>query len=98
MMEIPVSTRSMERPIARAIAMERLVLMALPGMVPALTSSICASNTATAGSAEIMNQPSSMERGISSHRVQPAASSAPNTRPNAENPTFTPVRNSTRPI
>ena len=35
MIEMPVSTRSMEKPMANAMAMERLVLMALPGIVPA---------------------------------------------------------------
>ena len=50
-MEIPVTTRSIASPMAMAMAMERLRLIAFPGIAPALTSSICFSSTATAGSA-----------------------------------------------
>lgn len=95
--EMPVTTRSMENPIARAIAIERLSLMDLPGIAPALTSSICFSSTATAGSAEMINHPRSMDRGIRIHRIGPEASSAPSTEPREENPTFTPVRKNTSP-
>ena len=96
-MDIPVTTRSMARAIARAMATDRLTLMALPGMAPALTSSICFSSTVTAGSAEMMNQPSSAARGISSHSRELLTSAAPNSAPRLENPTFTPVKNRTRP-
>ena len=94
-MEIPVSTRSMDRPMASAMATERLRWMTLPGIAPALTLSICFSSTPTAGSAEMMNQPSTMASGTSS---QPCtANSAPSSAPSGEKPTFTPVRNRTRP-
>ena len=63
--DIPVMTRSIEMPIASAIAMERLRRIVLPGIVPALTSSTCFSRTMTAGSAEIMNQPRSIAKGMS---------------------------------
>ena len=87
----------MARPIASAIATDRLSLIVLPGIAPALTSSICFSSTATAGSAEMMNQPSSVASGISSAFVQPQARPLPSTSPSAAKPTFTPVKNSTSP-
>ena len=95
--EIPVTTRSIARAMARAIATDKLTLMAPPGIAPALTSSICFSSTATAGSAEMMNQPSSAASGISSHSVSPVARAAPSSAPRLEKPTFTPARNSTKP-
>ena len=67
-------------------------------MVPALTSSICFSSTATAGSAEMMNQPSTAASGISSHSFPFSTSAAPSSAPRLEKPTFTPVRNSTSPM
>ena len=60
----PVSTRSMARPMETATPMERLVLMALPGMAPEVSSSTCRFSTWTAGSAWTMNQPISMPMGI----------------------------------
>ena len=95
--EMPVTTRSMENAMASAIATERLALIVLPGIAPALTSSICFSSTPTAGSAEMMNQPSSAASGMSSQLRSPSASAAPSSAPSDEKPTFTPVRNSTRP-
>ena len=83
-------------PMATAIAMERLFLITLPLIAPALTSSTCFSSTATAGSAEMINQPRSMARGISRY-FRSCAIVLPNTVPSAEKPTFTPVRNNTSP-
>ena len=82
--------------VAAAIATERLYFITFPGIAPALTSSICFSSTATAGSAEIMNQPSSAASGMSGQLRSPA-SAVPSAAPSDEKPTFTPVRNSTRP-
>ena len=98
MTEIPVMTLIIDIPIAAAIATERLYFMTFPGMAPALTSSICFSSTVTAGSAEMMNQPRSMDSGMSRYFMPPSASFAPSTAPSDEKPTLTPVRNSTRPI
>ena len=56
--DIPVSTRKAEIPIATAIAADRLSFIARPGIAPALTVSICFSSTATAGSADMINHPS----------------------------------------
>ena len=97
MMLMPVTTRSMAMPMASAMATERLSFIALPGIAPALTCSICFSRTPTAGSAEMMNQPSSIDSGMSSHLAPLSASAAPSDAPRVEKPTFTPVRNSTRP-
>ena len=47
----PVSTRSMASPMDTATPMERLVLMAFPGMAPEVSSSTCRFSTWTAGSA-----------------------------------------------
>ena len=44
-MEIPVSTRTMARPMAAATAMERLMPMAREEMAPALSSSTCLFST-----------------------------------------------------
>ena len=63
-MEIPVITRIMARPMETATPMERLVLMALPGMAPEVISSTCLFRTWTAGSAWTMNQPISIPMGI----------------------------------
>ena len=43
--EIPVSTRIMERPAEQATPRERLMLIALPGMAPEVISSTCSVNT-----------------------------------------------------
>ena len=67
-MEIPVSTRSMARPMDTATPMDRLVLMALPGIAPEVSSSTCRFRTCTAGSACTMNQPISIPMGISIQR------------------------------
>ena len=96
--EIPVRTRIMESPIASAIAMERLRLITRPGIAPALTVSICFSRTATAGSADMINQPIAMARGTSHQTLFPEESAAPSSAPRAENPMLTPVKKSTRPI
>ncbi|CDC75519.1 unknown [Candidatus Colimorpha enterica] len=69
MTDIPVTARVIAIAIASAIATERLRLIAFPGMRPALTDSICASSTPTAGSAEIMNQPSRAASGISRNSI-----------------------------
>ena len=67
-MEIPVSTRTMDSPIDIATPMDRLVLMARPGMAPEVISSTCLLSTWTAGSAWTMNQPISMPIGIRTQR------------------------------
>ncbi len=97
MTDIPVITLIIDMPIAAAIATERLYFITFPGIAPALTSSICFSSTATAGSAEIMNQPRSIDSGMSRYFILPSASFAPSTAPSEEKPTLTPVKNSTSP-
>ena len=87
----------MESPIATQTAAERLNFMALPGIAPALTSSICFSSTATAGSADIINQPNTMASGTAKAAALLFISSLPKTVPRGEKPTFTPVRKSTNP-
>ena len=88
----------MESPIASAIAIDRLRLITRPGIAPALTVSICFSRTATAGSADMINQPIAIARGTSHQTLFPEESAAPSSAPSAENPMLTPVKKSTRPI
>lgn len=95
--EIPVSTRTIARPFAVATAMDRLRPIAFAEIAPALSSSTCWLRICTAGSASMMNQPITIASGISSHRCHPAPIAAPSTEPSGEKPTFTPVKNSTRP-
>ena len=61
---MPVSTRSMARPTATAIPMERVVPMARWEMAPPVSSSTCWLSTRTAGSAATMNQPTSIPMGM----------------------------------
>ena len=97
MIDIPARTRSADIPIAAAIAAERLNFIAFPGIAPALTVSICFSSTATAGSADMMNHPISADRGIRKYFAPDETIAPPSCAPRDENPTFTPVRNSTSP-
>ena len=71
--ETPVSTRSMARPMDTATPMDRLVLMALPGIAPEVSSSTCRFSTWTAGSACTMNQPISIPMGIRTQLCSKAA-------------------------
>ena len=93
----PVKTRNAEIPIATAIAADRLSFIARPGIAPALTVSIYFSSMATAGSADIINQPSSADSGINKYFASDKAIAPPNCAPSEEKPTFTPVRKSTSP-
>ena len=71
--EMPVRTRSMARPMDTATPMDRLVLMALPGIAPEVSSSTCRFSTWTAGSACTMNQPISIPMGIRTQLCSKAA-------------------------
>ena len=87
----------MARALPAATARDRLHSMDFSLTAPAVSSSTCFVSTCTAGSARMMNQPISMDSGTAIQRQRLPAMSAPSCSPSGEKPTFTPVRNNTRP-
>ena len=78
-MGIPVSTRTIARPLAVATAMHRLRPIALAEMAPLVRSSTCLFRTWTAGSALMMNQPISTANGTKSRPMPWLTISPPST-------------------